>query len=79
MPLLMRACAFATSSSIPGIGVFRERVAIIPSAHGILISIRFSWVAGSGTANSVNGAGAGAVFHIASIAASFIFWFSVTV
>ena len=79
MPLLMRPCAFVTSSSIPGIGVLRDRVAIIPSAHGTLISIRFSWVAGSGIAKSVNDAGAGAVFHMASIAASFIFWFSVTV
>ena len=36
-------------------------------------------VAGSGMPNRVKPAGAGSVCHIASIAASFIFWFSETV
>ncbi len=79
MPFLIRVCARVTRSLMPGIGVLSERVAMMPSAQGTLISMRFSWFAASGTANSVNEAGGGSLFHIASMAANFICWFSVTV
>ena len=52
-----------------------ERVPISPIAQGMWIAYRVSCAFWSGRPNRVKGAGAGSVFHIASIAAIFIFWF----
>ena len=79
MPLLIRSLACSTSSKMPGTSVSVERVAINPNIQGISTRAWVSWVAMSGSPNIVKAAGAGSVCHSLSIAASFIFWCSVTV
>ena len=74
-----RPSALATNSLMPGTSMSAERVAISPRAQGILTSKRFVPVSASGMANTVKPAGAGSVSHMASIAASFMRWLSLTV
>ena len=62
---------------MPGISVVSERVPIKPSSHGMCTAKCVSRVRWSGKPKAVNAAGAGSVFHIASSAATFIFWCSV--
>ena len=61
---------------MPVTGVSTDRVAIRPSIQGTLTSNSVLWVARFGRPKTVKEAGAGSVFHIASMAAIFIFWFS---
>ena len=75
MPFFMRILASSTKSLMPGTRLSAERVAISPNTHGTLTSYLVVWVLRSGMPKTVNDAGAGSVFHIASIAAIFIFWF----
>ena len=73
----MRALASSTSSKIPGTGWLIERVAISPSTQGIWMRACVTRSFWSGSPKIVSGAGAGSVCHIASMAATFIFWFCV--
>lgn len=58
---------------MPRTGWSMERVAMSPSTQGTLISACVVRVSTSGIPNTVKPAGGGSVFHIASMAAIFIF------
>jgi len=75
-PLTMRSRARATRSKIPSSGLSIERVAISPSSHGILTRACVTCSRSSGSPNRVKLAGGFSVSHSASMAATFIFWFS---
>jgi len=76
IPLRMRCLFCSTRSWMPGTCSSSERVAIMPSAHGMRTAALVSRSSMLGRPNSVNDAGAGAVCHSASIAATFMCWFS---
>ena len=61
---------------MPVTGRSMERVAIRPSTYGTFSCARVMCAVASGRPNTVNPAGGGSVVHIASMAATFIFWFS---
>jgi hypothetical protein len=61
---------------MPSTGSLAERVAISPSSHGTLSSSCVVCARSSGMPNTVNPAGGRCVCHSASMAAIFIFWFS---
>ena len=75
----MRARFFSLISRMPGISRLIERVPIKPITHGICTAQSFRCSASFGQAIRLNGAGAGSVSHIASIAASLVCWASPTV
>ena len=76
MPLRMRCLLCSTRSWMPGTCSSSERVAIRPSAHGMRTAALVSRACMLGMPNRVNEAGAGVVCHSASIAATFMCWFS---
>lgn len=75
MPLLIRSWLSATSGLMPGTSWLMDRVAMSPSIQGTRIASWVWRVARSGMPKIVKLAGAASVSHIASIAATFIFWF----
>jgi hypothetical protein len=62
---------------MPGMTVVSERVPMMPMAHGMWTAKCVSRAFWSGKPIAVKAAGAGSVSHMASMAASFIFWCSV--
>ncbi|MNL50955.1 hypothetical protein D3C87_1740170 [compost metagenome] len=76
MPERMRSWALSTSSLMPGSSLSSERVVIRPPTQGTE-SDQIGSPSAPGMAMMVQGAGAGSVWKAASMAATFMIWFSV--